>query len=283
MIIEYVTRIDDPRLEPYRLMRERESLHKSGLFIAESRRAVERLFTRSHFTVKSVFVTETVYCAMEHILTRHNSDIAIYLGTRELMNQVGGFNIHHGCLAAVSRGKALEIADLIADSSGSSLVVMAENVSDPDNIGALFRNGHAFGCTAIVLSAGSADPLYGKAIRVSLGTSLVLPFAIASDWPEPTFSSIKKAGYSIVALTPQAPAVPISSSLVKQVGKRIALLVGAEGEGLSRDALERADFRVRIPMANEVDSINVATATAIALHALSQGLTAASCSWVTVR
>jgi tRNA G18 (ribose-2'-O)-methylase SpoU len=275
MMIEHITHIDDPRLEPYRMVREPESLHKSGLFIAESRRAVERLLSRSRFTAQSVFVTETALRAMEPILSLHAGDIPIYLGTRELMNQVAGFNIHRGCLAAGSRGRALEIADLIAPWSAPSLVVITESVSDPDNIGAIFRNSHAFGCTGVVLAAGSADPLYRKAIRVSLSASLMLPFAVVSDWPEPTFSSIKKAGYTVVAVTPHSPATPISPDLVKRLGTRIALLFGAEGDGLSRDALQRADVRVRIPMANEVDSINVAAASAIALHTLSQGLTTA--------
>jgi len=276
MSIEHVTHIEDPRLAPYRILREPELLHKRGLFITESRRAVETLLTRSRFSVESVFITETAYRAMEQILTLHAAAIPIYVGTRELMNQVAGFNIHRGCLAAGSRGKALGIQDLIAGSSAASLVVMTEGVSDPDNVGAIFRNSYAFGCAGIVLAAGSADPLYRKAIRVSLGASLVLPFAVVSDWPEPTFSSIKRAGYAVVALTPHPPAMPISPGVAKQLGKRIALLVGAEGEGLSQGALAGSDFRARIPMANGVDSINVATSTAIALHALNQGLTAAS-------
>lgn len=278
MIIERVTHIDDPRLGPYRIVREPELLHKCGLFIAESRRAVERLLTRSRFAAESVFITETALHGMEQILTLHAADIPIYLGTRELMSRVAGFNVHRGCLAAGSRGNALGIQDLIARSSAQSLVVMTESVSDPDNVGAIFRNSHAFGCAGILLAAGSADPLYRKAIRVSLGASLILPFAIVPDWPEPTFSSIRDAGYTIVALTPHPPAMPISSGLVKQLGTRIALLVGAEGEGLSSEALERSDFRARIPIADGVDSINVATATAIALYQLTQALTAAPSS-----
>jgi tRNA G18 (ribose-2'-O)-methylase SpoU len=270
MFIEHVTHIDDPRLAPYRILHESELLRKCGLFITESRRAVETLLTRSCFAVESVFVNETAYRAMEQLLALRAAAIPIYVGTRQLMNQVAGFNIHRGCLAAAARGKALEIQDLIVYSSAPSLVVMTESVSDPDNVGAIFRNARAFGCTAIVLAAGSADPLYRKAIRTSLGASLVLPFAVASDWPEPTFSSVKRAGYTVVALTPHPPATPISSSVVKQLATRIALLVGAESEGLSHDALTGSDFRVRIPMAKGVDSINVATATAIALHAFSE-------------
>jgi tRNA G18 (ribose-2'-O)-methylase SpoU len=274
--IEHVTDIDDPRLTPYRIVREPELLHQRGLFIAESRRAVETLLTGSRFEVQSVFVTGTAHRAMEQILALRADAIPIYIGTRELMNQVAGFNFHRGCLAAGSRGKALAIQELITPSSAPSLVVMTEGVSDPDNIGAIFRNSHAFGCSAIVLAAGSADPLYRKAIRVSLGASLVLPFAVVSDWPEPTLSSVKRAGYAVVALTPQPTATPISSGATKQMGQRIALLVGAEGDGLSNEALLACDFRVRIPMGNSVDSINVASASAIALFALSEGLAAGS-------
>jgi tRNA G18 (ribose-2'-O)-methylase SpoU len=272
MLIEHVTHIDDPRLEPYRILREPELLHERGLFIAESRRAVETLLMRSRFAVQSVFVTETALRAMEQTLELHAA-LPIYVGTRELMNQTAGFNIHRGCLAAGLYGKPLGIDDLVAPSAATSLLVIAETVSDPDNIGGIFRNCYAFGCDGVVVAAGSADPLYRKAIRTSLGASLVLPFAVASDWPEPTLSSLKQAGYGVVALTPRLPATPISSNIVKQLGKRIALLIGAENKGLSSAALEGSDFRLRIPMANEVDSINVATATAIALHALSDSLT----------
>ncbi len=268
MCIEPVNRGDDPRLAPYRILRDPELLRERGLFIAESRRAVETLLTRSRFSAESIFVEEAALRAMEPVLSRHAAEIPIYLGTRELMKQVAGFNFHRGCLAAGSRGRDPEPGELIAAAAPEpDLLVVAENVSDPDNVGALFRNASAFGCSGIVLTAGCAEPLYRKAIRVSLGASLVVPFAIATDWPGPTLSALRRAGYCIAALTPRPSAVPISPDLRGRAENRIALLVGAEETGLSQHALDGSDLQVRIPMADGVDSINVATATAIALHA----------------
>jgi len=266
--IEPVSSLDDPRLAPYRILREPELLREKGLFIAESRRVVETLLTRSRFTVQSIFVTPTAQQAMSSILAAHAAQVPVYVGTRELMNEVAGFNIHRGCLAAGVRESGADLETLLGALPESAVVVVTEAVSDPDNMGAIFRNAFAFGCSAVVLAAGSADPLYRKSIRVSLGSSLLLPFAHAPDWPEQACQTLQRLGFRVVALTPHPPAQPLVPLPAELLAGRVALLVGAEGEGLSRAALERADYRMRIPMANEVDSINVASATAVALHAL---------------
>lgn len=268
--IEPISSIDDPRIAPYTILREPELLRENGLFIAESRRVVETLLTRSRFTVQSVFVTETAHRAMVSLLAQHAANIPIFLGTRDLMNQVAGFNIHRGCLAVGIREQVPNVEELLGSLPASAIVVVTEKVSDPDNMGAIFRNALAFGCQAVVLAAGSADPLYRKAIRVSLGASLLLPFALAAEpeWPDQTCRVLKRACFNIVALTPHPPSLPLSCLPPEATRRRLALLVGAEGEGLSSGALDRADYCASIPMSNDVDSINVASATAVALYTL---------------
>jgi len=145
-------------------------------------------------------------------------------------------------------------------------LVVLERMSNPDNVGGVFRNALAFGAGAVFLSPGTADPLYRKAIRVSAGAVVALPFARLTDWPR-GLGRLREAGYTLLALTPRAEAGPIGALGDGNPGPaRVALLLGTEGRGLSSEALAMADLHVRIPMAPEMDSLNVATAGAIALH-----------------
>ena len=148
---------------------------------------------------------------------------------------------------------------------GPGLVLALEDVSNPDNVGGVFRNARAFGADAIFLSAGCADPLYRKAIRTSMGASLVTPFAHLPGWAD-GLAQLRAAGYTLVALTPDPSALDIAH--LGAAPSRVALLLGAEGPGLSAETRAAADLRMQIAMAPGVDSLNVATAAAIALHRL---------------
>lgn len=167
-----------------------------------------------------------------------------------------------GCTAA--RGPAARPRDVVAAAraAGRALLV-CENVADPDNLGALFRNAAAFGAGGVLLSPGGGDPLYRKAVRASMGACLEIPFARCAPWPG-ELAAVAEAGYRLVALTPRASvaidALPAAAPS--------ALLVGSEADGLTPGALAAADVAVRIPIAPQVDSLNVATAAAIALHRL---------------
>ena len=152
------------------------------------------------------------------------------------------------------------------DPAGPRTLLALEGVTDPDNVGAIFRNAAAFGVAGVLLSSHCADPLYRKAIRVSMGATLSLPFAQVPDWAV-TLAALRHAGYRLVALCPGADA----EDIVEVAGRaprrpRLALLLGAEGEGLSEATRAAADVEVRIPMAAGVDSLNVAAACGIALH-----------------
>jgi tRNA G18 (ribose-2'-O)-methylase SpoU len=179
-----------------------------------------------------------------------------------------GIEFHHGCLAVGERGIEPTAEAVLAEAHGESIVVL-EGLGDASNVGAIFRNALAFGAGAALLSPGTADPLYRKAVRVSSGAAVVLPFARLADWPR-DLARLRDAGYTIVALTPRADAVAVQElGRTRPLPARPALLLGTEGRGLSEDALAAADLHVRIPMAPEMDSLNVAAASAVALHWLS--------------
>jgi tRNA G18 (ribose-2'-O)-methylase SpoU len=150
--------------------------------------------------------------------------------------------------------------------AGAACVVVVEGVNDHENLGSIFRNSAALGADAVLLCPHTCDPLYRRSVRVSLGQVLRVPFTTLAQWPD-GLRLLRERGFELIALTPAPDAMAIDSVDLSQ-DSRVALLLGAEGEGLSRGALEQADHPVRIPMSRQVDSINVATACAIALHHL---------------
>jgi tRNA G18 (ribose-2'-O)-methylase SpoU len=179
-----------------------------------------------------------------------------------------GYNLHRGCLAAAERGqpRAPE-AVLEACSAASRPLVVLEDVTDPGNVGNVFRNAHAFGAGGVWLTPRCADPLYRKATRVSMGATLRLPFARIGA-AAAALAEARAAGFASVALTPHPAADPIEALAARVSGTRLALVFGTESEGLSPAVLAAADLRARIPIAPGVDSLNVATASGIALHRL---------------
>jgi tRNA G18 (ribose-2'-O)-methylase SpoU len=192
-------------------------------------------------------------------------DVRVFVASHATIKRVVGFNFHRGCLAIGERQETSSPSALIeACGSGRPLLVL-ERLSYPDNVGAVFRNALAFAAGGVLLSPGCGDPLYRKAIRVSMGGSLQVPFACSTDWPA-DLERLREAGFSVLALTPHSAAADIAR--MRSFPERVALLLGAEGQGLSDAAREHADTEVRVAMAPGVDSLNVATAAAIALHRL---------------
>jgi tRNA G18 (ribose-2'-O)-methylase SpoU len=179
------------------------------------------------------------------------------------MTSVTGFHFHRGALAAAARRPPVGLDEA---TDGADLVVVVDGVNDNENLGGLFRNAAAFGAGAVVLDRTSADPLYRRCIRVSMGHALRLPFARVESAPE-AIGRLRTAGFEVLALTPAPGADDIAGVALRP---RQALVVGAEGPGLSGAALAAADRRVRIPMAAGVDSLNVATAAAVALSHLAR-------------
>jgi tRNA G18 (ribose-2'-O)-methylase SpoU len=253
--MERVTDPDDERLAPYRRLTD-GTARRDGVFIAESLPVIRQALA-SGYRVRSLLLSPHRH--------RELGDVpgvgGVFVADQPILKAVAGFDVHRGALAAVERPPLPPLADVLAR---SRRVVILEGVNDHENLGALFRNAAAFSVDAVLLSPTCSDPLYRRAVRVSMGHVLHVPFTVVDPWPE-ALALVRAAGFTVLALTPGAGAVPIGD--LPPID-RPAFLLGAEGPGLSDDALAAADRRVRIPMAGRVDSVNVATAAAVAFHTI---------------
>lgn len=266
-MIEPVDDRDDPRVRDYLDVKDRDLSGRRSAFMAEGRLIVRTLLTASRFRVRSVLVNEAALGAMRDVLeVPERRDLPVYVASKRVMDQIVGFAIHRGCLALGEREPGPMAAELLGALPDRSLVVALEGVTNHDNLGAIFRNAAAFGVAAVLLDASSGDPLYRKAIRVSMGAALRVPFAALP--PEVgVVDALRGAGFTSLALTPRSDATDIAL-VAAGLPDRRAVVLGAEDPGLSEEALTRADVRVRIPIDPTVDSLNVATACGIALHRL---------------
>ncbi len=260
-----IVRADDERIAAFQAVADPELVRRRGQFIAEGRLVVRRVIEDARYRVRSVLVNDAALTQMSDALTRLDGDAPVYVcDTRVLVNATG-YNLHRGCLAIVDRPTTPSLEDVIA--GGRTLVVL-EAVANADNVGAIFRNAAAFGADAVVLSPRCCDPYYRKAVRTSMGAVMQVPFAFAEPWPD-AIEIVRREGFTLAALTPRSPAVSLDG-FARTLPRRVALLLGAEGDGLSRAAESMADVRVRIPITDAVDSLNVATAAAVALYAASR-------------
>jgi len=262
-----VTSLDDPRVAAFRDLRERElrtlpEARERALFVAEGRLVFEQLLSSRHRVV-SVFVEEQRVEELAPWLTRLPLGTPIYAAARELHAALAGAKFHQGLLAL---GEAAPEPALDALLARATRLVVAEGLVNHDNLGSLFRHVAALaGPTgALLLDPRSVDPLYRKAIRVSMGWALHVPWARLAPWPA-AIERVKAAGFTTLALTPRAGAVDIERAAAMRYPK-VALLVGAEEPGLTSAVLARCDLAVRIPIAAGVDSLNLSAAAAIALH-----------------
>ena len=249
----------DPRVRDFFHLNDPD-LRRDGFFLAEGALVIRQLL-RSPYRIRAVLLTAQGLAALEDDLA--TVDAPVYTVSQSTMTAIAGFHFHRGALASAERRPPPDLGTVAAT---ADLLLMAEGVSDNENLGGLFRNAGAFGVDGVVLDAACADPLYRRSVRVSMGQTLRLPFARVPSTP-PTVAELRALGFEVLALTPSTDADDIRTV---PPGRRRALLVGAEGPGLSGDALAAADRRVRIAMAPEVDSLNVATAAAVALHHLAQ-------------
>jgi tRNA G18 (ribose-2'-O)-methylase SpoU len=255
-----IDRFDDPRLDLYRNIADGELLRRHGAFVAEGRLIVSRLIETGR-PVCSLLLNEASFRALEPSLSRLPEETQVFICNAGAFTQITGFHLHRGCLALAPRFPNRSLAD-VAD---SDRVIVLEDVTDADNVGSVFRNAAAFGAGGVILSPGCCDPLYRKAIRTSMGSVLRMPYTFLADWPGGLLE-LKARGFTLAALTPHPAAVTLVACEPRQVGIRLALLVGSEGSGLTAAAQSLADIRIRIPIDAAVDSLNLATATGIALY-----------------
>jgi tRNA G18 (ribose-2'-O)-methylase SpoU len=264
-----VVRIDsprDPRLEAFRCIGDAVELARRGVIIVEGRLVVERLMTEAKIAIEAVLVTEAAQLAMAPVLAPVPETVEVFVVPQAWMQSLTGFNLHRGCVAVATRPSRRSLDELLE--RGTKRILVLEGVGNPDNVGGLFRTARAFAVDAIVLGPGCGDPFYRKAIRVSCGATLVVPFAHDPDWPR-ALAEIRRKTIELVALAP-APHLPSIEQVAttRPAGRPLAVMVGAEGSGLSDAALARADVVARIPIDPRSDSLNVTVAAAIALHRL---------------
>ncbi|TCO58154.1 TrmH family RNA methyltransferase [Actinocrispum wychmicini] len=262
-----VTRVGDPhdpRLADFRDLttadRRPDRPGGKGLVIAEGVVVVRRLLA-SPYPVRALLGVERRIAELD---AEVDSAVPAYVTSAEVMAEVVGFHLNRGVLAVADRAKPWTLDDLTA---GSRRLAVLEGVGDHENLGSLFRNAAALGVDGIVLGPGCSDPLYRRSVRVSMGHVLAVPFTTATDWPG-ALESLRDKGFQVLALTPRADAVALNEV---RVDGPVAVLLGSEGPGLTDEAIKAADHAVRIPMAGGVDSLNVATAGAIAFHSLGAG------------
>ena len=251
---------EDPRLADYRDVRDKD-LKSGGVFLVEGEVPALHFLERSELAPRSLLLSERRVEPMRarlEALARVRDGLPIYVLPQEAMEAVVGFRIHRGVIAAGDRPAPRPPAGLLA---GAGRALLLEGLTNHDNVGACFRNAAAFGVDAVLLDRRCCDPLYRKAIRVSAGAALTVPWAVLEDGPA-LIGACQAAGLAVVALTPDSQAPPLREALTAEP---LALLVGTEGPGLTAAALQAADRRGRIPMAGGFDSLNVATAAAVAL------------------
>lgn len=251
---------EDPRLAPYRDIRERDLVGRQGLFVAEGKVVLDVLFSAGRFRAQSALVLESRLAGMEETFAKA-PEMPIYVASPAVIDTVAGFHVHRGILAIGERGAAEDIDALLSRLPDRALIVVLVGIANHDNMGSIFRNAAAFGADAVILDGACCDPLYRKAIRVSVGAALKVPFAIAGD--ASLAERLAVHGFDQFALSPRG-----SSDIADvQRPRRAALYLGTEGEGLPSRLLDRLQT-VRIAIAPGFDSLNVAAASAIALHRL---------------
>lgn len=270
MIPVFIDDPDDPRVAPYRAIRERDLVGRGNRFIAEGKVVLNVLFAARRFPVDSVLILESRLEGMAETLAAALDGTPVYVATPAVMDAIAGFHVHRGVLAAGRRRQAEAVDAVLAGMPANALVVALVGISNHDNMGAIFRNAAAFEADAVLLDRTCCDPLYRKSIRVSVGAALRIPYAVAEDGAA-LAAALDGCSFEPIALTPHGA----EEIAAVRPGGRQALFLGAEGPGLPDDLLRRLRT-VRIGMAAGFDSLNVAAASAIALHRLWRGRASAA-------
>jgi tRNA G18 (ribose-2'-O)-methylase SpoU len=253
---------EDPRIAAFCHIRERDLTGRQGHFIAEGEVVVRVLLGRSLHEPVSLLLAEKRVAALAEEIERLPDSVPVFVASQQVMDAVAGFPIHRGILALGRRGVMPDAAELLTRTGRRALIVVLFAIANHDNMGGIFRNVAAFGADGVILDSDCCDPLYRKAVRVSAGNVLRVPFARLERGAD-ALALLERNGFAAVALSPRAG---LSLNHYRRPD-RVAILLGSEGHGLPPAVLDRAST-VRIPMAAGVDSLNVATAGGIALYHL---------------
>lgn len=261
-----ITDFSAPELDVYARMTENQLVNREdpihGMFVAESPIVIERALDAGCVPVS--FLMETRHAEGKgRSLIERCGDLPIYTAPLEVLTQLTGFHLTRGMLCAMYR-PALPTVEAVC--AGTRRIAVLENVMNPTNIGAIFRSAAALAVDAVLLTSAGSDPLYRRAIRVSMGTVFQVPWTYLpedTDWTE----SLREMGFQTAALALREDSLPISDPRLLTIEK-LAIVLGTEGDGLKSDTIARCDYTVRIPMSHGVDSLNVAAASAVAFYQL---------------
>ncbi|MFC8845275.1 MULTISPECIES: TrmH family RNA methyltransferase [unclassified Micromonospora] len=263
MAVQKITDPDDDRIADYRALTDVELRTRweppHGLFIAEGELVLRRAL-RAGYPARSFLVDAK---RVDQLADLDTGDAPVYAATPDVLEKATGFHVHRGVLASFRRRPLPDAAGVLA---GARRAVILEDVNNHTNLGAIFRGAAALGIDAVLLSPTCADPLYRRSVRVSMGEVFAVPYARFGRWPE-GLDQVREAGFTVLAMTPAPDAVPIQR-LTPAQRERAALLLGAEGPGLTAAAQAASDVRVVVPMRRGVDSLNVAAAAAVAFWEL---------------
>jgi len=258
-----ITDPDDERLDDFRdlnsIDRRPDLPGGKGLVIAEGVLVVQRMLA-SRFTPHAFLGTDRRLTELADDVT--GAGAPFYRASAEVMAEVVGFHLNRGVLGVARRAPALTTAEVLTD---ARTVTVLEGVNDHENLGSIFRNAAGLGVDAVIFGDGCADPLYRRAVRVSMGHALLVPFARTQRWPA-DLELLRDNDFQLLAMTPDSQACILGDAMSARAGQKVAVLVGAEGPGLTETAMRASDIRVRIPMSRGTDSLNVATAAACAFY-----------------
>lgn len=269
-IIE-ITDIKAPELDIYARLSENQLLHyyepNGGIFIAESPKVIERALD-SGCVPLSLLVEHKHITGQAYDMIARCGEIPVYTADFDVLTQLTGFQLTRGMLCAMLRPDLPEVETVC---EGARRIAILENVMNPTNIGAIFRSAAALGIDAVLLTPACSDPLYRRAIRVSMGTVFQIPWTYlksdASKWPQPGLSILQNLGFKTAAMALRDDSVSINDPCLMSE-KKLAIVLGTEGDGLAPDTIASCDYTVRIPMSHGVDSLNVAAASAVAFWQL---------------
>lgn len=261
---ELVVDPEDPRVAAFRDVRERDLVGREGRFIAEGEVVLRLLLASSRLSTETILIARNRAEHLAPMLAARPPGVPVLVATGPVLDAIAGFPLHRGILAVGRRGPDLDPDSILDPSAERAVVVIAMGVGNHDNIGGIFRNAAAFGAAGALLASDCCDPLYRKAIRVSVGAALTVPFARLPRGADPVALALSR-GYTPLALSPSG-----TTELARLVPpRRAAVILGSEGPGLPPAVIERATS-VSIPMAPGFDSLNVATTAGIVLHHLTR-------------
>ncbi|MDR1428316.1 MAG: RNA methyltransferase [Bifidobacteriaceae bacterium] len=278
-MIERIRDPADPRLGPYTQLKDvalrRIVEPAQGLFMAESVEVIGRALDAG-IGPRSVLLAEPAMASARPLLTRLGEDVPVYVGTYDLLRAITGFHLHRGVLAAMTRPALPRLEAVLGAASesganGGRRIAVLEDIVDHTNVGAIIRAAAGLGVNGVLVTPQCADPLYRRAVRVSMGTVFQVPWTRIAPWPS-GIVELREAGFTVAAMALTEDAIPLDEYARRGLPQRLALLLGTEGAGLGAPSIAAADAVIRIPMSGGVDSLNVAAAAAVAFWATRPGV-----------